>query len=85
MCGNCNHNLIKRKYKNNIKYLCTFNKNTSNDSCFDGFIQRTDIEDILLDRIKKEIKLFIDLKNQNEKIKLKIIKEKENLLKEKNV
>ncbi len=84
ICGKCNHNLIKHNYRGKVKYNCQFYKNTSYDLCFGGYIQRDDIENIIFDRIKKEIKLFIDLKKQSEEIRLKVVKEKEKLLKEKN-
>ncbi len=87
VCGKCNRNLLKHKYTykgvTKIKYNCKFYKNTSYNLCFDGFIYRNEIEEIIVKNVKLQIQVYTNLqekeklKNEEYKRQLKIVLETE--------
>ncbi len=79
VCGKCSHNLRRYKYKDKVKFYCNYNKNTSNSLCFDGYIQRDILEKLIIERLDKELRLFINLINIQEKQNLNL-KEKQKKL-----
>lgn len=86
VCGHCNRNLRKHIYiyKENkkVRYNCCFYKNTDKELCFDGFINREDIEKVIIKNVCMQIKLFGNLKRKDKLNKKKLEKELNVLLKE---
>ncbi len=70
VCGKCNRNLWKYNYKykgeSTIKYNCRFYKTTSNELCFDGYLYRNDLMNVIIEDIKLQVKVYSDLINDAE-------------------
>ncbi len=91
VCGKCGHDLRKYKYKGKsiVKYNCQYHYTTNNELCFDGYIYRDEIENVILDNIKLQIKILLDMKNgveikriQYENEISQLVKEEKGLLSE---
>ncbi len=86
VCGKCGHDLRKYNYKykgkSTIKYNCQYHYATNKELCFEGHIYREEIENVILENIKVQIKVLIDLKNGVEVKKLQYEKEMSELIKQ---
>lgn len=88
VCGKCNRNLKKYIYsykeQKEVKYNCLFYANTSYDLCFSYYIYREQIEKVIIENVKMQIKIFTDLKKledskkENHNLLLKSLRRHEN-------